>query len=101
LIIPSSDGRSYQSNWFEFDKTDRYMSTLSKFFLQVNEPQAGDIVLFHCFNRTRKVTHTGIYWMDKAFFHARSNKNVETASLNSRYWGSKYAGAMCYRGFMS
>jgi peptidoglycan DL-endopeptidase CwlO len=53
--------------------------------------QPGDLVFFE---NTYKagISHSGIYIGDQEFISATTSKGVTTASLDSSYWGPKFAG---------
>lgn len=52
----------------------------------------GDLVFFR--TSGNRISHVGMYIGNDRFIHAPSTgKNIEITSMNSRYWGSKYATA--------
>ena len=58
----------------------------------VDKLQPGDLLFFKINGKT--VSHVAIYSKNGQFIHAPSSgKTVSTASLNSRYWSVRFAGA--------
>lgn len=54
--------------------------------------QEGDLVFFKTRGKHR-ITHVGIYLMNKFFVHASSTQGVTISSLDEAYWSRFYAGA--------
>ena len=51
----------------------------------------GDLVFFKI--KTSRISHVGIYLMNRFFVHASSSQGVMISSLNDKYWQRYYAGA--------
>jgi cell wall-associated NlpC family hydrolase len=51
----------------------------------------GDLVFFR--THGNRISHVGIYLMNKCFVHASSSRGVMISSLNEEYWSRFYAGA--------
>jgi cell wall-associated NlpC family hydrolase len=103
LSLPQTDGHAYQCNWFEFEHANRLVDALSRYFERMpndDSPLPGDILLFQCYNLNAMITHSGICINFPTFVHARSGGRVELTSVKHRFWGSKYAGHMRFKGLI-
>ena len=57
-----------------------------------NELRPGDMVFFR--TSGNRISHVGMYVGNDRFIHApRTGKRIEITSLNSQYWGTRYATA--------
>ncbi|QEH42094.1 C40 family peptidase [Chitinophaga sp. XS-30] len=57
-----------------------------------NELQLGDLVFF-AINRSKRISHVGIYLENDRFVHASSSSGVVISDLKEPYWKRYYAGA--------
>ncbi|MEE4356591.1 MAG: NlpC/P60 family protein [Desulfococcaceae bacterium] len=55
------------------------------------ELQEGDIICFR--NRSKRISHIGIYLKDGKFVHASQKYGVTVSDMNKRYFKKRYAGA--------
>jgi cell wall-associated NlpC family hydrolase len=97
LDLPQGDGKIYEPNWFFFINRERYLDSLLNFFYFVSSPKIGDILVFKCHGNI--VTHGGIFIGDNKFIHARSGRNVQTDTIDHKYWKKVFHGFMRYKGF--
>lgn len=51
----------------------------------------GDLVFFK--TQGNRISHVGVYLMNKFFVHSASSKGVMISSLDDKYWKPRYAGA--------
>ncbi len=51
----------------------------------------GDLVFFK--TQGSRISHVGVYLMNKFFVHSASSKGVMISSLDDKYWKPRYAGA--------
>lgn len=56
------------------------------------ELQMGDLVFF-AINRSKRISHVGIYLENDRFVHASSSSGVVISDLKEPYWSKYYAGA--------
>jgi murein DD-endopeptidase len=62
--------------------------------LPVKHLKEGDLVFFHTHERSRLVSHVGIYIGDGYFVHSpRTGESIRMSRLSDAYWREHYAGA--------
>lgn len=56
---------------------------------KIEDCREGDLVFFH--THGRRISHVGIYLMNKFFVHASSSQGIMISSLDESYWHRKFA----------
>jgi len=87
----------YQLNGLDLPRTSK-----SQFYtgrpVAKDELKKGDLVFFAT-RGGKRITHVGIYAGNNTFIHApRKGKQIETSSLSSSYFASRFIGARTYLG---
>lgn len=85
----------YQLNGLDLPRTSKEQFQSGKPVAK-KELRKGDLVFFAT-RGGKRITHVGIYAGDGTFIHApRKGKQIETSSLSSDYFASRYLGARTY-----
>ncbi|MBS1645495.1 MAG: C40 family peptidase [Bacteroidetes bacterium] len=56
---------------------------------KIEDCREGDLVFFH--THGRRISHVGIYLMNKFFVHASTSQGIMISSLDDAYWHRKFA----------
>ncbi|MBU0967882.1 MAG: C40 family peptidase [Proteobacteria bacterium] len=87
----------YQLNGLDLPRTSKSQFHSGKPVAK-NELKKGDLVFFAT-RGGKRITHVGIYAGNNSFIHApRKGKQIETSSLSSSYFASRFMGARTYLG---
>jgi cell wall-associated NlpC family hydrolase len=104
VVIPSDDGLAYHSTWWR-NHEDRLQDHLRKSsFLEVTDPQKGDVVTFRLFGSQYPPHHCGILVSFDQVIHVSGiGDNWESCCRTmpiSPAWQKRVAGYFRYKGFM-
>jgi len=87
----------YQLNGLDLPRTSKSQFHTGRPVAK-DELKKGDLVFFAT-RGGKRITHVGIYAGNNTFIHApRKGKRIETSSLSSKYFASRFMGARTYLG---